>query len=194
MMGEENAAQGNQPTIDRVAVGHFANIVFGYCEGFVAVRLLVEKGGNGKQELLWLSTGKGLSEELAHAAERAAANGLACYVIPGVVAAPGHAKAEHVIAMQVLCVDLDTGDIAAKLKHLMRYLGTPSLVVESGGVTPKGQAKLHVYFKLMESALDADVRRVCRLQYEIALKVGADPSFKSAHQPIRRPGQRPAPR
>jgi hypothetical protein len=171
--------------IDRSAIEHFANIVFGYCQGFVPVRLLPEKNDTGQPNFLWLSTGEKLGAKLAYAAEVAATKGLACYVIPGVVGAHGHAKASHVVAMQTICVDIDTGDIAAKLKHLTDHLGPPSLVVESGGVTPEGQAKLHAYWKLTEPALDADVKKVCHLRHEIARKVGADPSFKSAHQPIR---------
>src|SRR5262249_47303808 len=95
------------------------------------------------------------------------------------------ASARHIVAMQTICADLDTGDIAAKLRHLKRYAGEPSMVVASGGLTDKRQEKVHVYWKLTEPAVDTDVERGCRLRGELIHRVGADPSFRSAHQPIR---------
>jgi putative DNA primase/helicase len=80
---------------------------------------------------------------------------------------------------------LDHGDIAAKREHLVHHLGLPSLEVMSGGVTLEGQHKLHLYWKLTKPALGADIATVCRLRGFIAEKVAGDPSFRSAHQPIR---------
>jgi hypothetical protein len=90
--------------------------------------------------------------------------------------------------MQSLVVDLDSGDIPAKLDHLVHHLGRPTLIVESGGRTPEGATKLHVWWKLTEPAEGADLDRLCQLRGEIALKVGGDTHFRSAHQPIRVPG------
>lgn len=87
--------------------------------------------------------------------------------------------------MQTVVVDLDTGDIAAKRAHLERHLGAPTMLVESGGVTPEGQHKAHVWWALTEPAEGDDIRRVCRLRGDIAAKVGGDMHFRSAHQPIR---------
>ena len=83
----------------------------------------------------------------------ASREGAAVYVIPGTVAAPGQAKAAEILRMQTVVVDLDTGDIAAKRAHLERHLGAPTMVVESGGVTPEGQRKC-------PCLVDAD--RACR--------------------------------
>ena len=110
---------------------------------------------------------------------------MALYVIPGTVAAPGQASAEHIAQMQVVLVDLDGGDVAGKRNHLLQHLGPPSLEVASGGVTPEGQAKLHLYWRLTEPATGQDLATVCRLRHAIAVKVGGDPAFRSAHQPIR---------
>ncbi|MFU8779009.1 MAG: AAA family ATPase, partial [Roseovarius sp.] len=77
------------------------------------------------------------------------------------------------------------GDIAAKRAHLERHLGPPTMVVESGGVTPEGQRKAHVWWKLTEPAEGSDIARVTRLRGDIAAKVGGDMHFRSAHQPIR---------
>ena len=110
---------------------------------------------------------------------------MALFVIPGTVLNPGEAKAADVVQTQVVLVDLDAGDIAAKREHLARYLGDPTLEVASGGVTPEGQRKLHLYWKLTEPAEAEDVAAVCRVRHMIAGKVGGDPAFRSAHQPIR---------
>jgi hypothetical protein len=59
--------------------------------------------------------------------------------------------------MQAMVVDLDTGDIAAKLSHLLQHLGEPTLIVESGGRTAEGAAKLHVWWKLTEPAMGEDL-------------------------------------
>src|SRR5690606_1159605 len=126
-----------------------------------------------------------LAEMLARQASWAANADMALFVVPGTVENPGDARAEHILQTQVLLVDLDHGDIAAKRAHLERHVGRPTLVVASGGVTAEGQRKLHLYWRLTEPAEGEDVARVCRLRQTIAAKVGGDPAFKSAHQPIR---------
>ena len=87
--------------------------------------------------------------------------------------------------MQTVVVDLDAGDIVAKLDHLLRHLGEPTLIVETGGRTPEGAIKLHVWWKLSEAATGEDLVTLCRLRGDIAMKVGGDARFRSAHQPIR---------
>ena len=56
------------------------------------------------------------------------------------------------------------------------------------GRTTEGQAKLHVWWRLSEPAEGQDLQRLCQLRGDIAAKVGGDPHFRSAHQPIRVPG------
>ena len=77
------------------------------------------------------------------------------------------------------------GDIGSKRDHLVQHLGCPTLEVASGGVTAEGQRKLHLYWRLTEPAEGEDIATVCRARHMIAAKVGGDPSFRSAHQPIR---------
>jgi P4 family phage/plasmid primase-like protien len=60
--------------------------------------------------------------------------------------------------------------------------------VASGGRTAEGQEKVHLYWRLKRPSFDAEVAQVCAIRHEIAAKVGGDPSFASAHQPIRVPG------
>jgi hypothetical protein len=57
--------------------------------------------------------------------------------------------------------------------------------VESGGRTVEGGTKLHVWWKLNEPAEGEDLAKLCRLRGDIAIKVGGDTHFRSAHQPIR---------
>ncbi|MEJ8570764.1 phage/plasmid primase, P4 family [Microbaculum marinum] len=85
----------------------------------------------------------------------------------------------------VILVDLDHGDIAAKRDHLVRHLGHPSLEVASGGITDDGQAKRHLYWRLIEAASGEDVVRVAALRGLLAARVDGDPAFRSGHQPIR---------
>ena len=176
---------GDEPDPEQIA--QFMQVVFGYCDGLIPVRSFIDKGQgiDGRPHNIWLEARSGRAEKMATFATWASREGAAVYVIPGTVAAPGQAKAAEILQMQTVVVDLDTGDIAAKRAHLERHLGAPTMVVESGGVTPEGQRKAHVWWALTEPAEGDDIRRVCRLRGDIAAKVGGDMHFRSAHQPIR---------
>ena len=172
---------------DSEQLGVFLDVVFGYCEGLIPVRGFVDKGQgrDGKPNNIWIDADGAAFEKLKTFATWAWREGAALYVIPGTVAAQGQARAHEVIQMQAIVVDLDAGDIIAKLGHLVHHLGTPTLVVESGGRTPEGALKLHVWWKLTEAASGDDLATLCRLRGDIAMKVGGDTHFRSAHQPIR---------
>ncbi|MCE2762715.1 MAG: AAA family ATPase [Acetobacteraceae bacterium] len=175
---------------DLEQIKSFLSVAFSYCEGLIPVRGFVDQGQGLtiKPHNIWIPADATAPELLATYATWAAREGSAVYVIPGTVAEHGQARAEHVLQMQAMVVDLDTGDIAAKLSHLLQHLGEPTLIVESGGRTTEGAAKLHVWWKLTEPAAGAELARLCALRGEIADKVGGDPHFRSAHQPIRVPG------
>jgi len=177
-----------EPDADQIA--RFVDVVFGYSEGLIPVRGFVDKGQgkDGRPHNIWIETDATAPDKLATFAGWAAREGAAVYVIPGTVEETGQARAADVLQMQSLVVDLDSGDIPAKLDHLLQHLGRPTLIVESGGRTPEGATKLHVWWKLTEPAESADLVRLCQLRGEIALKVGGDTHFRSAHQPIRVPG------
>ena len=70
-----------------------------------------------------------VADKMATFANWAWREGAAVYVIPGTVAAAGQAKSADVLQMQTVVVDLDTGDIAAKLDHLR----APSRPAHPGG-------------------------------------------------------------
>jgi hypothetical protein len=176
------------PEPDRVQIAEFLEVVFGYCEGLIPLRAFPEKGNDAKRapRNVWVGSGASdLVDQVLGFARQSAFDGASCFAVPGTVANRGEAKAEHVQQMQTILVDLDHGDIPAKLAHLTHHLGRPTMVVESGGVTPEGHDKLHVWWRLSEAAQGADLQRVCRLRRVIAAKVGGDPQFGSAHQPIR---------
>jgi len=176
---------GDEPDPEQIA--QFMQLVFGYSEGLIPVRSFIDKGQgiDGRPHNIWIEADAETPAKMATFAAWAAREGAAVYVIPGTVAAPGQAKAAEIQQMQTVMVDLDTGDIAARRAHLERHLGPPSMVVESGGVTPEGQRKAHIWWALSEPAAGDDIRRLCRLRGDIAAKVGGDMHFRSAHQPIR---------
>ncbi|MBZ0325479.1 MAG: hypothetical protein K8F57_04710, partial [Alphaproteobacteria bacterium] len=133
-----------EPDAEQIAV--FLDVVFGYCEGWVPLRGFVDKGQgiDGRPHNAWIEIDDNLLEKAVAFAGWAAREGAAFYVVPGTVAETGKAKAADVRQMQTVLVDLDAGDIAAKLDHLIRHLGEPTLLVESGGRTSDGLDKLHV--------------------------------------------------
>lgn len=176
------------PDIEQIAA--FLDVVFGYCDGLIPVRGFVDQGQglDTKPHNIWVPADRHAAASLSAYATWAAREGSAVYVIPGTVAEQGQARAEHVLQMQTVVVDLDAGDIGAKLAHLVHHVGAPTLLVESGGCTAEGAAKLHAWWRLTEPAEGEDLARVCALRGEIAEKVGGDLHFRSAHQPIRVPG------
>jgi hypothetical protein len=179
---------GCDPDPEQITV--FLDTVYSWCEGLIPLRGFVDKGQgrDGKPHNIWISADDTAPEKLATFAAWANREGAAVYVIPGTVAEQGQARAADVLQMQAIIVDLDAGDIPAKLEHVTRHLGTPTLVIESGGRTPEGAAKLHVWWKLTEPVEGEDLATLCRLRGDIAVKVGGDTHFRSAHQPIRVPG------
>ncbi|MCK9553787.1 hypothetical protein, partial [Aquamicrobium sp.] len=176
------------PEPDHEQITEFLEVAFGYCEGLIPLRAFSEKGNAARPmpNYRWVdAAAPDFLDQVLGFARQAACDGASCLVIPGTVAKRGEARADHILQMQTVLVDLDQGAIPAKLLHLTRYLGQPTMVVESGGVTPDGHDKLHIWWRLSEAAQGADLERVCQLRKAIAAKAGGDPQFASAHQPIR---------
>ncbi|MCX7379835.1 MAG: AAA family ATPase [Alphaproteobacteria bacterium] len=188
--GQSMPPAGVPVTLDTGQIATFLDVVFGYCDGLIPVRGFVDvgQGHTTRPHNIWITADASAAGLLATYAAWAAKEGSAVYVIPGTVAEHSQARAEHVQQMQTALVDLDSGDVEAKLTHLSSHLGEPTLVVESGGRTAEGQTKLHAWWRLSEPATGADLALLCQLRGDIAAKVGGDPHFRSAHQPIRVPG------
>ena len=102
---------------DHAQIAVFLGVVFGYCVGWVPLRGFVDKGQgiDGRPHNAWIEIDDSLLEKAVAFAGWAAREGAACYVVPGTVVETGKAKAADVRQMQTVLVDLDAGDIAAKL-------------------------------------------------------------------------------
>jgi hypothetical protein len=184
-VGTVHGLMSLSPDIDQLKV--FLDVVFGYCEGLIPVRGFVDKGQgkDGRPNNIWIEANEKAVEKLATFAAWASREGAAVYVVPGTVSTHGQARAEDVIQMQTILVDLDDGDVPAKYNHLVAHLGEPTLLVESGGRTRDGHQKCHVWWLLSEPATGSDIELLCQLRGEIAVKIGGDRHFRSSHQPIR---------
>lgn len=177
----------SKPVSSQDALLTFMHVVFGYLDGFIPMRSFVEKGNKNSKppSNTWVKADDEMIEAALSFANLANQGQSAFYVIPGVVANSGEASSAHVKQMQVLLIDIDDGDTKDKLLKLSAVLGEPTLVVESGGVTEEGSAKLHVYWQLVKGVGGDDLKALLNLRYQIALSFGGDTHFKSAHQPIR---------
>ena len=167
MMAPSDPASPIAP--DGASIETFTRVVFGKCEGWVAVREFPEKGNPDQPPRTpFFPADANLAQNIAREAERAVSSGRALYVVPGTVSGQGKAKAVDVVAMQTVLVDLDHGDVRSKRDHLTEHLGPPSLEVISGGTTEDGQERLHLYWNLTEPALGTEVATICKLRSVIA--------------------------
>lgn len=122
--------------------------------------------------------------------QRWSLHGCASFIVPAAIdmAAMGDHKAteERVRLLTTIVVDIDKGDTTAALAHASKHLGTPTMVVHSGGTTETGAPKLHVYWRLTEPS--DRVVAIAAARKVLALKLGGDPSFGRSTQVIRLPG------
>ena len=176
------------PVIDPTAIADFAEVVFGYLEGLVPIRLFAETGTPDQKPRIEFCTPELLADTLVRLAPSAAAHQRGLYVVPGTVTRKGSARAEDILQTGVLLVDIDAGDIGRIRDHLAAHLGAPSLEIASGGRTAAGEPKRHLYWRLTEAAKGGDLGRVRALRQIVAGKAETDASFGSLHQPIRVPG------
>lgn len=188
-MHPSSVSNSEIPGIDTQALAAHMEVLFSYCDGHIPLRAFPEKGNaGGRPHLEWIPCNGNMAGAAARFCDTASASALAAYVIPGTVEQSGKASAQDIRQMQTVLVDLDDGDVEAKCRFLSEHIGTPTLVVESGGVTAEGQSKLHLYWKLSEPAEMEDLRRLVELRLLLAEKAGGDRHFASAHQPIRLAG------
>jgi hypothetical protein len=176
-----------QVNADQIA--DYTRMVFGYLDGYAAVRILTETGNPSGSP--WQKTFRiddALAGHLAGEARRALGAGRALYVVPASVGDNGRARAQDIRQSAVIPVDLDRGPIGLKRDHLVRHLGPMSMEVASGGLTEDGEAKLHGYWKLTEAAEGRNLSSLAEARTMIFEKVGGDSALGSLHQPLRVPG------
>jgi hypothetical protein len=171
--------------VDRDAIRVYCEVVFGYLEGLVPIRLLAETGTGDRKPRFEFPRVDRVMERLLVCSPRVASEGLGVFVVPGTVVKAGSARADDVVQCGTILVDLDDGDIKAKREYLAVHLGAPSPEVASGGTTDGGEAKLHLYWRLTGPADGDALGDVTEIRRLIAEKVGGDPSFGSLHQSIR---------
>ena len=178
--------------IDKEAIEVYLKTVYGYCEGYIPIRMFMEKGatGNQYQQLHWIPTSnlEGMMQQLKPLVERGRNFKMGVYVIPGTTTERNQGKASDIINYPCFIVDIDSGDIEGTKNYIIAQLGQPTLEVYSGGKTEDNSYKRHLYWKLTEAATGTDIKRLTSAQKLAAQKIGADPSFGSPHQPIRLPG------
>lgn len=140
------------PSADADVIRAWCDVVFGYLDGLVAVRLIAEKGTPEQRTRSLFYPVEKLADELILLAPRAFREKRAVFVVPGTVANAGSAKAEDICQTGVILADLDEGDIDAKRDHLVFHLGAPAMEVASGGKTAEGKIKRHLFWRLTEAA------------------------------------------
>jgi hypothetical protein len=189
-------------TPDRADLNDYLDMVFGYAdpgeENFayaIVLRGLGEKGTDGEGvfnevQVMPPLTGALAVDMIYGHVQRYSLHHRASFIVPALVSpralSDGKATEDRILSLTTVVVDLDKGDTAGKLAHAAKHLGTPSMVVESGGTTETGHAKLHVYWRLSEPC--TDVALVAAVRKELALKLGGDPAFGRCTQVIRLPG------
>jgi putative DNA primase/helicase len=176
-------------SVNAEMIAQHLDLLFRGTDGYAPIRLLQEKEGVPfRKHLPFVALGPDLAAKVLVLARQAADGGGATFLVPGTVATPGSAKSGDIVQIACLLVDLDSGDIAAARHHLEGHLGQASMVVVSGGLTEAGQERLHLYWRLTAPVSGENLQRLCKLRGILAAKVGGDPAFASAHQPIRLAG------
>ena len=128
---------------------------------------------------------------LAHGhLKRWAEHHVAGFIVPAVLKPAAKEKGDvtldKVAALTAIILDIDSGDVPAKLAFVVERLGQPTMTVASGGTTAEGATKIHAYWLFNKPC--EDVERVAALRKQLAAKVGGDQSFGRATQVIRVPG------
>lgn len=181
-------ADNKPPIISKDALQTYFHVVFSYCSGFIPCRSFAEKG-TGMDDVKpinrWVIADDNAVGNALKFATIADKSKMGFFIIPGTVEKVGQARSSDILQMQTLLIDIDTGNTEEKLVLLTENIGTPTLIVESGGITAEGYKKLHLYWQLSKTVTGEEIQKLIELRYRIALAAGGDEHFKSAHQPIR---------
>ena len=123
-------------------IEQYLQALFGYTEGWIALRSFPEAGKQGKPSLRWIGNDEKAASIVHQFACEAHQAGRACYLIPGTVSENGKAGSADVMQMGAVLVDIDTGDTKAKLEHLSQHLGK---MREDGLVATRREAQTVFY-------------------------------------------------
>lgn len=177
--------------MNRATLDDYVNMVWPVKnDSFIALRGFHEKNSPSAKPLLkWIEAGDPRrTQKIESFIRECDRRGIAAYCIPGLVGEYGKAGTADVMSMSTICIDIDNPRDDKTIDDLVSAaaseLGRPTMVIRSGGVTPDGQYKTYVFWKLSRTIPVSDV---CSLRERLAAAYGGDRSFKSAHQPIRLP-------
>ena len=94
----------------------------------------------------------------------------------------------NVVEAPVIALELDNSP-AEGAKHAQQLLGPATIIVRSGGVTPDGQDKLHLYWRLkMPACTPSEIESLDGVRKVLAQVCNGDPSGASVVHPMRWPG------
>lgn len=93
------------PEIDFEAINTYCDVLFGYLDGYVPLRLIGEKGTSSSKVRQVFHPPTVLADKIVRIAPQAAARQEAVYVVPCTVAQLGRAKEQDIVATGVLVID-----------------------------------------------------------------------------------------
>ena len=129
---------------------------------------------------------EGLAQWVARQAMITAPVGIGTFLAPALLN-DRRANDQSVVLMATVCADFDTGNPQAQLDALCARLGVrPTITATSGGTTKEGHPKLHAHWRLDEPC--GEPWKVAYIREQLAIRYGADTSFKRIPQIIRIPG------
>ncbi len=175
--------------VDPNAVSRFLSTVFEFSDDGVVSLLGIGEKGTAQEGVYRkrIFTSKDQGSVIVDQIAKWADMGVAAFFVPATIKASaviaGDVKEDKIAAFTSIVLDLDSGDVDAKADYVRERLGPPSMVVLSGGKTPSGQPKMHLWWMLDEPT--EEVARVGALRKLLAAKVGGDQSFGRVTQVIR---------
>lgn len=189
----------NLQFVDEAAISEYFRLLFSGLQWsdsqFLCLRGIGEKGtkkeGGFRDDIFLQPKLEPVGDRIIEACKRWAQFHVAAFCVPAVLKA-ARGKADNVALFTNILCDLDSGNTDEKLRHIVEYLGEPTMVIASGGTTEEDTPKRHIYYCLTEPT--ADIAGIVTLRDTLARKVGADLTmglgvasnpYGRAHQPVR---------
>lgn len=185
------------PAADRGAIQTYLDAVFKRCPpGWLAIRAFdqhdrslppaIAKGFRFDPAQI-NTLANAIGAEADHAAGLARAT---CFAPPpAIFDTKDNARGDNILAAPAIVVDLDGGDPARGLDLLEGILGPATIVLFSGGVTERGNPKLHSYWRLAKPAdREEALGPLRRARWIAAALADGDATAASPVHPMRWPG------